>query len=264
LANFTLSAPGGWFAPFASYPEQYRKAKEYGFAAIETLRWQGVDFAAAQEAMDETGVALSCVLFGSQDPEVTKALGAGIVRAEAKDAFCRMMEETIDAAKKLRCNNIVVTTGNAQDDLSREEQRSNVISALSAAAPLLSGTGIKIVLEPLNILVDHKGYFLTTTEETVSIIDEVASPDVLMLYDIYHQQITEGNIINNLRTHMSKIGHIHVADVPGRKEPGTGELNYANIFKAIDDTGYTGFVALECGMSTDLATVCQRMLSLVP
>jgi len=106
-------------------------------------------------------------------------------------------------------------------------------------------------MEMLNTLVDHEGFFLTRTDQAVAILKEVACPNIKLLFDIYHQQITEGNVIRNIRENIQYIGHFHVADNPGRKEPGTGELSYANIFSAIKETGYNGFVALECGHSRD-------------
>src|SRR4029077_17233792 len=110
-----------------------------------------------------------------------------------------------------------------------------------------------VVLEPLNVLVDHAGYYLVTTAEGLEIVDEVASPNVKLLFDIYHQQISEGNVIRNLTENLAKIGHVHAADNPGRHEPGTGELNYAVIFRALDAAGYDGHVGLEYRPSTDPA-----------
>ena len=110
---------------------------------------------------------------------------------------------------------------------------------------------------------DHRGYFLTATAEAAAIIDEVQNPAVRVLYDVYHQQITEGNLISTIRQYIDRIGHIHVGDVPGRKEPGTGEINYRNVFRAIRDTGYTGFVVFECGLSEDADTVCRKMWALL-
>jgi hydroxypyruvate isomerase len=102
-----------------------------------------------------------------------------------------------------------------------------------------------VVVEPLNVLVDHPGYYLTASAEGFEILDEVGSQAVKLLFDIYHQQITEGNLLANIVPHIKQIGHFHVADVPGRHEPGTGEINYANVFHAIDKAGYEGFVGLE-------------------
>ncbi len=119
------------------------------------------------------------------------------------------------------------------------------MKALSAAAPIFESGGITAVLEPLNVLVDPKGYYLSSSAQAADIIKEVKSENIKMLFDIYHQQITEGNIINNINQYKDLIGHFHIADNPGRHEPGTGELNYSAIFKAIEKTGYEGFVGLE-------------------
>jgi hydroxypyruvate isomerase len=103
------------------------------------------------------------------------------------------------------------------------------------------------VLEPLNTLKDHRGYFLASSYEAFEIIEEVGSPAVKVLYDIYHQQITEGNLIPTITENIGLIGHFHVADVPGRHQPGTGEINYKNVFAAIDGSGYNRYVGLEYG-----------------
>lgn len=110
-------------------------------------------------------------------------------------------------------------------------------------------------LEPLNGLVDHQGHFLQRSDESVDVIDQVGSPNVKLVFDVYHQQITEGNVIRNAVGYKDRINHYHIADNPGRKQPGTGELNYANILRSIKDSGFAGFVGLECGFTidTDLA-----------
>ena len=262
---FTLTCCGGWFRN-QSAEEQIRSSDKNGFKAVEILGWKSMDFAKVKAAIDETGCELSAILYQSRD-DAKQALidnRHGIVHEDTFDAFLGAIEETLEAAKALNCKNIVVTTGNDREGVAREVQHGNVVKALKAAAKIVEGTGVTLVLEPLNIIVDHKGYYLTTTEEGVQIIDEVGSPNVKLLYDIYHQQITEGNIIYNIRKHIDKFGHIHLADVPGRKQPGTGELNYANIFKAIADTGYNGFVVFECGLTEEADSVSHKMWKLMP
>ncbi len=260
---FTLSANGGWFD--GDYYNRYYEAKKFGFKAVEMLNWKGVDLDRARAAIDETGVKQSCLLFSSTDPEIDKILymARGIVWTDTHDSFLKAMEETLAAAQKLDCPNICVTTGNERNDVSRYVQHTNIVTALRRAADLIKGSGVKIVLEPLNILVNHMGYYLVNTNEAVDIIDEVGSPDVTVLYDVYHQQISEGNVIETIQKNISKIGHIHVGDVPGRNQPGTGELNYRNIFKAIDATGYEGFVTFECGRTVSAEQVSADMLELL-
>jgi hydroxypyruvate isomerase len=127
---------------------------------------------------------------------------------------------------------------------------------------LCEDAGITLVVEPLNILVNHKGYYLATSAEGFQILDEVGSPHVQLLFDIYHQQITEGNLIQNITRNIRKIGHFHVADVPGRHQPGTGEINYGNVFAAIVKAGYTGFIGLEMWPTIDHATAVRQTLEL--
>lgn len=260
---FTLSANGGWFD--GDYYNRYYEAKKFGFKAVEMLGWKDVDLDRARAAIDETGIQQSCLLFSSKDPEIDKILymARGIVHADTHDSFLRAIEETLEASLKLNCPNICVTTGNERTDVSRYVQHTNIVTALRRASDLVKGSGVKLVLEPLNVIRDHKGYYLVTTKEAADIIDEVASPDVTILYDVYHQQISEGNVIEAIRNNISRIGHIHVGDVPGRQQPGTGELNYRNIFKAIDETGYTGFVTFECGRTVSAEQVSADMLELL-
>ncbi len=260
---FTYSACGVWFGE--DYISAFGQAANNGFKALENLLWTDKDLDAMRQAIDETGVELSAILFQSKNEQYQALISNdhGIVHEDAYEAFKESIRETLEAAKKLKCKNIVITTGNERFDVPRKVQHDNIVRALKAGAEIVKGSGVKLVLEPLNILVNHIGYYLSTTAETAEIIDEVASPDVLILYDVYHQQITEGNIINNIRKYIGKIGHIHVGDVPGRFEPGTGEINYRNVFKAIKETGYDGFVTFECNRSEDAETVSRKMFELL-
>lgn len=260
---FTLTVHNSWF-PGEDY-EKFTAARQQGFKAIEILNWAGLNLERIRGEIDRTGVQVSAILFRSSNPEQQALIANthGIVHANASDAFVAAVRETLAAAQTIGCRNIVVTTGNEAAGLTRQEQHNNVVAALKAAAPLAEAAGVQLVLEPLNILVNHKGYFLTTTAESVAIIREVNSPMVKVLYDVYHQQITEGNLINNIRDNSQFIGHIHVGDVPGRKQPGTGEINYKNVFKAIRDTGFTGFVVFECGLTEPVEVVCPKMWALL-
>ena len=260
---FTLTVNNSWFD--GDEYGKFAKAHKQGFKAMEILNWSSLDLERIRNESDRTGVAVSAILVRAGDP-VQQALIAnthGIVHADARDAFVSAVKESLAAAAVIGTRNIVVTTGNETEDVSRKVQHDNVVQALRAAAPLAEAAGIQLVLEPLNILVDHMGYFLTTTAESVEIIHEVGSPMVKLLYDVYHQQITEGNLINNIRNNIKDIGHIHVGDVPGRKQPGTGEINYKNVFKAIRDTGFEGFVVFECGLTEPVEVVCPKMWALL-
>jgi hydroxypyruvate isomerase len=139
------------------------------------------------------------------------------------------------------------TSGMGVPHLTFAQQTANCIEALKRAAELVEKTKMVIVLEPLNHKVDHAGYFVVYMEHASEIIGCVNHPQVKILMDMYHQQISEGNIINHLRQYADFIGYFQTGDVPGRKEPGTGEMNYRNIFKHIHSKGFTGVVGMEHG-----------------
>jgi len=155
------------------------------------------------------------------------------------------MKKSAEVAHKLDCKSLIITTGNEISEVSREQQHQSIVDGLKVAAEVMEDEKLTLCLEPLNILVNHKGYYLSTSTEAFQIVDEVGSPSVKILYDIYHQQITEGNLIATITANIDKIGHFHLADVPGRHEPGTGEINFRNVFKSIAETGYDKFVGLE-------------------
>ena len=117
-------------------------------------------------------------------------------------------------------------------------------------------------MEPLNPFVDHPGYWLTTMAQAADILDEVASPNLKILYDIYHQQMTEGKIIDNLRRYAPQIGHIHVAGAPGRTNLVGGDLDYRSVFAAIDAAGYAGYVGLEFRPTGDPDQALREAMSL--
>ena len=110
---------------------------------------------------------------------------------------------------------------------------------------MLEAAGVTLVIEPLNELVNHAGYYLVRSDEAFEIIDEVGSDHVKVVFDIYHQQISEGHLIHNITTNIDKIAHFHAAGNPGRHELSHGEINYPKIFDAIRQTNYAGYIGLE-------------------
>ncbi|MEW6355579.1 MAG: TIM barrel protein [Planctomycetota bacterium] len=218
------------------FVERIAKAKEAGADAFEFWGYQNKDVDAVNKARKDVGLPLAAM---------SAAGGVALVDAANKDKYVEAMKAGIEVAKKLECTTVLQTVGQEIQGVPREKQHAAIVSCLTAVAPLLVKAGIILVLEPLNILVNHKGYYLDKSSEGFAILREVDSPNVKLLYDIYHQQITEGNLIETITKNIGQIAHFHMADVPGRHEPGTGELNYVNIFKAIDKTGYDKYVGME-------------------
>ncbi len=236
-----MSVPIDFFS--GSTEEKLEQVAKWGFPAYEWLNPEG-DPGAIRQKADSLGLELSCIVGAG-------AIAAGgMVNPDDHGRIIEQFEQRVVLAKKLNCKHLVGLSGNENKSADREKQTAAVIECLKKLAPIAEKNDVTIVMEALNTLVDHKGYFMARTDHTMQILKAVDSPNVKMLFDIYHQQITEGNVIRNLKNNIDRIGHFHVADNPGRKEPGTGELNYTNIFKAIASTNYKGFVALECGSST--------------
>jgi len=175
------------------------------------------------------------------------APGCGLVNPREREEFLKQTQLAIDAARAVGAKQLVTLTGNEMGGVPRSEQMANAVAAMRAAAPMLEKNGMTAIVEVLNTYVDHAGYFLYYVRDGAELIDRVGSPNVKLLFDIYHVQIMEGNLIESIRSNIDRIGHFHVGDVPGRHQPGTGEINYRNVFKAIYDQGdrFRGSVALE-------------------
>ncbi|MCL2404727.1 MAG: TIM barrel protein [Defluviitaleaceae bacterium] len=218
-----------------SKPEAIHLAKKLGYPAVEF--WEGANAPVDEikQALTETGVSLAC-MGGSNNLLVDPS-----TRAQFLDGLSAAIANT----KILGTKNLIATTGQALPDISREAQHESIVDGLKEAAKLLEGTGLTLNLEPLNVLVNHKGHYLASSIEAFEIVRKVASPNIKVLFDIYHQQITEGHLIANITANIDLIGHFHVAGNPGRGEPYFGEINYKEVFKAIDATGYKGYAGLE-------------------
>jgi hydroxypyruvate isomerase len=216
--------------------ERIDRVAAVGMKAFEFWGWGNKDIDAIKAAKDKAGIEVAT--FGAN-------VGGALVDPANRSKLPDALKQSVEVAQKLDCKRMLVTTGNEIAGVRRGAQHQSIVDGLKMAAEILEPAGITLSLEPLNILVNHKGYYLYTSMEGFQIVDQVGSPSLGLLYDIYHQQITEGNLIATITDNIDKIAHFHVADVPGRHEPGTGEINYKNVFKSISESGYDGFVGLE-------------------
>ncbi|RKN84401.1 TIM barrel protein [Paenibacillus ginsengarvi] len=222
--------------------ELLEKVAEHGFHGLEYLNWKSVpDVGELLKAQERLGVGISavCTTFFN------------LVDGSLREQYLDGLRQTLDFCRISGTRSIITQTGPEMPGISREKHTSDMVETLKRCASLCEEAGVVLELEPLNGLVNHPGHFLQYSGESAGIIDRVDSPFIKLVFDVYHQQITEGNVIRNAVAYIDRINHFHIADNPGRKQPGTGELNYLNILKAIKDTGYDGFVGLECGYTID-------------
>ncbi|TWU17409.1 Hydroxypyruvate isomerase [Novipirellula galeiformis] len=224
-------------AVFENVPlgDAVKSVADAGIKAFEFWCWWEKDLDELRKWRDAEGMAISacCTKFIS------------LVDPAQRSDYLAGLEASIAAAKQLDCPVLISQVGDAREGISRQQQHQSLIDGLREAAPMLESSGVTLVIEPLNELVDHAGYYLIRSEEAFEIIDAVNSPRVKVVFDIYHQQISEGHVIHNLVQNIDKIGHFHAAGNPGRHELTTGELNYEQIFAAIRATEYDGYVGLE-------------------
>ncbi len=216
------------------FVEAIYKIHELGYDAIETYNWKAFDLDAVKKACDETGIKFLSICtseFRMTDPQFRQAWLDGL-------------EESCVAAQKLGVKKMITQVG-PDTGAPREEQHQSIVDCLKEALPILDKYDVTIMLEPLNTYVNHPGYYLWSAIEGFDIIREVNHPLVKIIYDIYHQQIMEGNIIPAVTKNLDCIAHLHSAGHPGRNELQYGESDYKNIFKAIDEAGYEGYCGLE-------------------
>lgn len=216
------------------FAEGLRKVSEHGFTAAETYNWKNLDREAVKNALKETGVELMSMCtteFNMTAPEKRKDWLEGL-------------KESCIAAKDMGVKRLITQVG--QDTGARREfQHESIVTALKEAKPILDEYGVTVMIEPLNTYFNHPGYYLWSAVEGFEIVREVGHPLVKVVYDIYHQQIMEGNIIPNVTNNLDCIAHLHSAGHPGRHELQFGENDYKVIFDAIDKAGYNGACGLE-------------------
>ena len=225
------------------FEERLAKVAEAGYSNVELVgeynNWTADDFARANAARKRLGIRF----------DATAGLKHGIADPAASDAFLAELKQAMTPMETLECPAMIVLTGNTVPGLTRAAQHQCSIETLKRAAAMVEGR--QIAGQPMRLLLEcidpeeNPHYFLPSAAEAIEIVRAVNHPQVQFLYDLFHEQIAEGNLMEKLEKHIDVIGLIHVADVPGRHEPGTGEINYANIYRALARLNYRHTVAME-------------------
>jgi len=226
------------------FVERIDRVADIGFDTVEFWTWPDKDLEAVEARLDDRDLSLAGMAANTEQRR-PEELERALTDPTRRDSVVADIEESIEVAGRLDCPNLIVLVGPRIEDRTDEEMYESVVECLREVAPTAESAGVTLLVEPLNPMVDHENYFLTESARAADLARDVDSPAVGILFDIYHQQVTEGNIISNIREHLDVIGHLHVADVPGRHEPGTGELHYANVLSAVEEAGYDGYTGFE-------------------
>ena len=249
--------------PGIPLPRQMEKVAEAGYSGFEFGDWRAQDAAAISKLAKQLHLECVCIV-GNRG---VNPAGMGLCDPAERDGFLAEIRASAEAARRFETTRMVVLTGNRIRGVPRERQHASVVEGLKRAHEVVAPHGITMILEvintlaavePLNPKTNHRDYYLDRTPEAFAMVREAGSPFLKILFDLYHVQIMEGNLIETLRANIGAIGHFHVGDVPGRHEPGTGEINFRNVFKAIRETGYRDYVAAEYVPAKDaMATLAE-------
>jgi hydroxypyruvate isomerase len=220
------------------FEERLEKVAEAGYHLVELVgeyaKWTEVDFRRYNKKRAELGITF----------DTTAGLRHGVGDPSAREAFLLDVRTELKIMEKIECPQLIVMSGNVVPGLAPGAQHASCVEGLKRAAELVEGKNITLLLENID-LEENPHYYMWSVPEAFKIIEEVNHPQVKFLYDFFHAQISGGNLIAHLEKHADKVGLVHIADVPGRHEPGTGEINYLNIYKKLAELNYHNYVAME-------------------
>ncbi len=220
------------------FEQRIEKVAQAGYSAVELVEeyknWSKDDYArfrAQKNRLHLTVDACSGISHSLCDPA-------------QRDAFLNEVRAKLPILEELECNKLILLTGDKVPGQSHQQMHDSCVEALKRAAEITATKKVGLLLENIDPLENPK-YFLTSVLEGFEIVRSAGAPNIQFLYDFFHDQIAEGNLLAKLDKNLDIIGVVHIADVPGRHEPGTGEINYPNIFRKLGQLGFNGYVAME-------------------
>jgi hydroxypyruvate isomerase len=220
------------------FEQRLEKVSAAGYGAVELVgeyqHWSDSDF----RNVSRKKRALKMTF------DATSGIHRGLCDPAERDAFLAEVRAMLPVLEQLECTRLILLSGNKLARLSASDQHASCVEGLKRAAELAAPKNVELLLENIDPE-ENPNYYLTSVAEGFEIVREVGSSQVKFLYDFFHEQIAEGNLIEKLQTNINLVGLVHVADVPGRHEPGTGEINYPNIFRKLAELKYDRYVAME-------------------
>lgn len=223
--------------------DRFAAVKKAGIDAVEFWGWRNKDRERVCDALAENGLSLSICNLDSHDERLSAALMRGILNAGRKEELLQAVEESLPIYQRLGAKGMIVLIGERLE-LPYAKQIENVVTCLDYVRKTVEQSGMTLLLEPLNDI-DRKNYFLPRCDAVAEILRQVNSPRMRLLFDLYHEGMMGGDLKKGIAAYGDLVGHYHVADAPGRHEPGTGAIDYAQVLQAIRDSAFDGFVGLE-------------------
>lgn len=225
--------------------ERFGAAKADGFDFVEFWSWTDKDLEGVRSAAADAGIGIAGF---NGDAELS------LIDPAQRDTYLDFLKRSVEAALKVGARSVTIHSNglgeggvvlNSYPELSDTVKLCAMFDTLRRCAEIAEDAGIRMNLEPLNITTDHVGNFLSTTRMAAEMTRLIGSPMLKVLYDVYHMQLNEGSLCDNIRAYGDQFGHIHAADAPGRHEPGTGEISYPAVLRCLEEVGYTGLIGFE-------------------
>jgi hydroxypyruvate isomerase len=234
-----------------SFEENLERVAQAGYRHVELvgefMRWSEADWTRILARMQTLKITV----------DATSGVKAGFADPVGGDAFVGELKAFIPTVQRLGCGQIILLSGKRIEGTAPGVQRAASIETLKRAADILSAAGLTGVIEPIDRL-ENPSIYLDGVSEAFEIVRAVGSPNVKVLYDLYHEQRGQGNLIEKLEKNIVEVGLIHVADVPGRHEPGTGEIHYRNVYKKLAELHYRGVIAMEFYPTGDVVETLRK------
>ena len=235
---FKLSVMLWTVDPKLPFDQRIEKVAEAGYHAVELVQeyknFTKEDYAKFRAKKRELHLTV----------DATSGISHSLCDASQRDAFLDEVRAKLPVLEELECNKLIILSGDKVPGQSPQQMHQNCIEGLKRAADIAAAKNVGLLLENIDPEENPK-YFLTSVSEGFEIVRSVHAPNVQFLYDFFHDQIAEGNLLAKLEKNLDLIGVVHIADVPGRHDPGTGEINYPNIYRKLGQLGFNGYVAME-------------------
>jgi len=230
-----LSACVDMMFSYCDFYDRFLEVKNCGIDTIEFWKWTNKDL----DKVIESGMDVSIFNIDSTDEALSYDLSRGILNDGRVDDFLKALSESIPVYKRLNAKAMICLIGEH-----KEYNEENILKCLMAAKPIVEKEDVTLIIEPLNNI-DRAGYSMPYATPVFNLLKKVSSPNIKMLYDIYHQNMMGDFDMDEVIENIGLIGHFHVADAPGRHEPGTGNVDYVSILREISKLSYSGYIGLE-------------------
>jgi len=247
VSSFPFSVMLWTVEPSLPFDRRVSKVSDAGYHAVELVEeykdWGKEDFGRARRQFHQLGIVV----------DACGGIHSSLCDPSQRDAFLSEVRAKLPVLAELECSRLILLSGNQVPGLTREQMHASCVEGLQRAADVVSRQHVELLLENIDPE-ENPQYFLISVAEGFQVVRAVGNPRVRFLYDFFHEQIAEGNLISKLERNIELTGLVHIADVPGRHEPGTGEINYASIFRKLGQLNYSRYVAMEFIATGDVVT----------